>query len=56
MPLCGSGPTEVTKKLSQFDYWKYPESDLRELLGWPDETLQAHVELLMHEIDEGARA
>lgn len=39
--------------LVQFDAWRYPARDLREILGWSDETVDAHVRLLIDEIRRG---
>lgn len=40
----GLDPAPVLK---QFDRWRYPETDLLEMDGWPDRTVEAHCRLLM---------
>lgn len=43
-----SGPA-----LAQFDRWRYRESELREMAGWPDEIIERHVRLLLSEFQQG---
>lgn len=37
----------------QFDRWEYREANLREMLLWPDSTVEQHCRLLATEADEG---
>lgn len=50
---CERHGIDAAPVLIQFDRWAYNAADLRELLAWPDETLQAHVELLVRELCDG---
>lgn len=52
---CNRSRLDPEPVLRLFDAWRYPERDLLEMDGWPDDTVAAHCRTLLEEAEAGLK-